>query len=760
MIPAEEFLRALFGDDAPGSIALFTLPGTASYLFPASDLGAVSRKARDLAGSANVYFALAPRDRARIPEGKRGDASTALGIGALWAEIDARGGAHAAEAWKLPTLDEILEELRELPLAPSILVLSGGGIHAYWLLREFWTFGTDADRADADALARGWQGFLRRRWIERGKERQAEDGLPEEKRTGWTLDSTADLARILRLPGTLNRKPEYGTPRPVKVDLFEPELRYNPSDFEPYVARKAPSGPTEPRGDDGGRLPVPDALRLAGTLYARAEAAVKGGKKRHPATVELVGQLRDNRVPRGIAEALADPFVELGKAHGASPFRRDEFLSALEWAYSRPPRKPWSSVESSLEYPVETTPRNAPEEWGRALGEWRGSFEKTGISTGLPSVDDLLGGGWRGRRLYVLAGLTGSGKSALALRAADAAARAGIPVLVVQYEVEDLETRARLVAPITGTFYGKILSPDLLSAPERERVARAWNEYAEGPGSRIFVSVPSPSREKPRPGSIEWVKAEAARVARDFERPPLVIVDYLQPAATLSEDYAEDGNIRLAAGKVSLGLRELARSLECPVLALSSVPRAAYLSPRKGYQPPELGDLKESGDIEFNADAVLYLWPPRDDWEAHEGDDVERDPLAPRPLLFRVLKGRQSGGGSRLLEWNPPLGTFTDKGKPAHAEKPPRSPNGARKPLDADALGSLICGHGSPHAGTFEIEEKRALSIARDEYGTTERGFSALVAKHPDRFATSKRKDPVSGERVPWITYSPKTEAR
>lgn len=406
--------------------------------------------------------------------------------------------------------------------------------------------------------------------------------------------------------------------------------------------------------------------------------------------------------------------------------------------------------------------RDAVAEWRSSLEEWRKTFTRTGITTGLPSVDDLLGGGWRDRRLYVLGGLTGSGKSAFALRAAHAAAAlAGTPVLIVQYEVEELETRARLVAPLTTPpclFYGKLLASDLLTSWQREDVASAWERYAAGAGSRIFVSVPTPSTgAKPRPGSIEWVKAEAERIREAFGRPPLVIVDYLQPAAALSEDFEKDGNLRLATGKVSLGLRDLSRSLSCPVLVLSSVPRAAYLRKAKdgGYRLPELGDLKEAGEIEFNADAVLYLWPTREDWEAHEGEDQERDNVAPRPMLFLAAKGRQTGKGSALLTWNPPLGTFTDDGKQPKREAKPKKGE-KPKALDVDGLGNLIIGNGKLEVGgRYGIKEARLVDIAKAEHGTSPVALKGLIAKHSERFERIKHSD----DLAPWILYSPKGDS-
>ncbi len=310
-------------------------------------------------------------------------------------------------------------------------------------------------------------------------------------------------------------------------------------------------------------------------------------------------------------------------------------------------------------------PRNGAIEWDIALSEWRSGFERKPVATGLKGVDELLGGGLRDRRLYVLAGLAGGGKSALALRIAHAAAAAGVPVIYLSYEMEEIEARARLVAAAMKSPFGQLLAPDALLQVEREQVGIAWRKYAEsGPGTRIFLSVSGADdggAGGPRTATMEWLKNETARVSRDFGQPPLVVVDDLQAAAAFSEEFEGDpSSFFFAVGLTALSLRVIARTAGSPVLALSSVRRSAVPRPGGEYRFPELGDLEESGRIESNADAVLALWPERADWEAHEGRGEPRDSTARRTMFLRALKGRQTGTGAVALLWYPVLGTFEE----------------------------------------------------------------------------------------------------
>ncbi len=134
----------------------------------------------------NCYFGVHP---AGAPRGKHQRARIAdvAVINCLFAEFDAAqyGSLHAA-----------LVHINSLPIPPSILICSGGGYHAYWLLTEP-VMVTDANR---DAIRR-----LQARWV------ALVGGDPNAK----------DLARVLRVPGTLNAK--YNPPRPVEFVWVDPD---------------------------------------------------------------------------------------------------------------------------------------------------------------------------------------------------------------------------------------------------------------------------------------------------------------------------------------------------------------------------------------------------------------------------------------------------------------------------------------------------------------------------------------------------------
>src|SRR5262249_12545318 len=130
-----------------------------------------------------VGVALSPSN---FGHARRCPADRTAGIVGLWADIDiADPTAHKGMAYPL-TQEDACTLLASAALQPSLVVHSGHGLQAWWLFDKPWLFATSDDRKQAARLAKHWQGHLRRL----------------ASVSGWTIDSTADLARVLRVPGT------------------------------------------------------------------------------------------------------------------------------------------------------------------------------------------------------------------------------------------------------------------------------------------------------------------------------------------------------------------------------------------------------------------------------------------------------------------------------------------------------------------------------------------------------------------------------
>ena len=151
-------------------------------------------------------------------------------IPGLWIDIDVQNQA-AHKHINLPP--DIPAAMSLLPgdLPPSLIVWSGYGLHVYWLFKEPWIFDSPDERGRAAELLRSLQAVIKNNAV----------------KNNWKLDATADLARILRVPGTFNRKvPD----NPVLAQVIEKsDIRYNPTEIEDLLpaveAPAASSGRTE-----------------------------------------------------------------------------------------------------------------------------------------------------------------------------------------------------------------------------------------------------------------------------------------------------------------------------------------------------------------------------------------------------------------------------------------------------------------------------------------------------------------------------------
>jgi hypothetical protein len=164
----------------------------------------------------DTYIAMGLRQATCQPVG-RGTSADVGAIGGLWLEFDHTGGVHSAQ--NLPTPFQLMKFIASLPFQCSVLIDSTGGFHAHVLFKELWSLDTPEEHAAAALLLRRLQRTVQIAALAHG----------------WKVDSTADLARVLRPAGTFNYKS--GTPQLVTIAEQAP-IRYNPSDLAdaPWLA--------------------------------------------------------------------------------------------------------------------------------------------------------------------------------------------------------------------------------------------------------------------------------------------------------------------------------------------------------------------------------------------------------------------------------------------------------------------------------------------------------------------------------------------
>lgn len=121
-------------------------------------------------------------------------------------DIDIKGAGHKKE--NLPQdLEQAQGILNLCPVAPSLVVHTGGGLQAYWIFDALWRFANAGERQQAGLLLERWTRYF-------------------QQLTTFEIDPTIDLARVFRIPGTNNVKPEL--PEPLPVFLMElNDFRYS-----------------------------------------------------------------------------------------------------------------------------------------------------------------------------------------------------------------------------------------------------------------------------------------------------------------------------------------------------------------------------------------------------------------------------------------------------------------------------------------------------------------------------------------------------
>lgn len=215
----------------------------------------------------------------------------------------------------------------------------------------------------------------------------------------------------------------------------------------------------------------------------------------------------------------------------------------------------------------------------------------------IPSMDTLLGS-MRPKQLVIGAGRPGMGKTALALSYALGAAEAGHGVLFVSLEMSSAELVARAAAIASfdgerGVPYSFIRDDDLTDG-QRRRVAEIGGRMKCLP----FEVVDTAGLTVGRLGML--IRRHARKMAAQGHKLELVIIDYLQ----LLHPDRKGGSRYEAVSEISQTLKELAKLNDLCVFALAQLSRSVESREDKR---PQLSDLRDSGQIEQDADAVLFL---------------------------------------------------------------------------------------------------------------------------------------------------------
>jgi replicative DNA helicase len=217
-----------------------------------------------------------------------------------------------------------------------------------------------------------------------------------------------------------------------------------------------------------------------------------------------------------------------------------------------------------------------------------------GVPTGFTDLDETLAG-MQDSNLLILAARPGVGKTALALNIAqNASFKNKMPVGFFSLEMGKEELMDRLLVSQAEIDAWK-MKTGRLDEDEFTKLSDAMGELYETP---LYIDD--------TPGmSILEMRTKARRLQAEHGL-KLIIVDYLQ----LARPTRNMDNRVQEVSEISQGLKNLARELKIPVLAMSQLSRQVE---SRGIKRPQLSDLRESGAIEQDADVVMFLWRENDD---------------------------------------------------------------------------------------------------------------------------------------------------
>ncbi len=244
--------------------------------------------------------------------------------------------------------------------------------------------------------------------------------------------------------------------------------------------------------------------------------------------------------------------------------------------------------------------------------ELKGSFVKSGFRK-----FDSITGGFYSPQLIVVGARPAVGKTSLALNIAEHAAKKGKNILLFSLEMSTSELAVRLNVKETGIDFVKIIS-GRLSDTERGEVTRV-----AGSLKKTMSNMGIYDKEKNIDEIVRIIKKK-----HDVGRVDMVFIDYLQ----LLEVTKKNATRQLDIGEMTRKLKNLTLELGIPIMALSQLSRAVESRVEK---MPQLSDLKESGDIEQDANMVILI-----------GGDIEK---SKRDII--IAKNRNGPVGMLQMEF-------------------------------------------------------------------------------------------------------------
>lgn len=260
------------------------------------------------------------------------------------------------------------------------------------------------------------------------------------------------------------------------------------------------------------------------------------------------------------------------------------------------------NAQSKVYAAIQSSTKKEVQEIGALINEALGGLQDQQTSTGLSGVPsgfvslDRITMGWQKSDMIILAARPSVGKTAFALNLArNAAVEHHFPVAFFSLEMSAVQLTKRLMVSESGLSADKIKGGVKLEDYEWEQLEYKLKNLTKAP---IYID------DTPSMPVMEF-RTKAKNLVKN-KQVALIIVDYLQ----LMQGPAELRGMReQEVAAISRTLKQTAKELNIPIIALSQLSRAA-VQRTGGSGKPQLSDLRESGSIEQDADMVLFIHRP------------------------------------------------------------------------------------------------------------------------------------------------------
>lgn len=248
----------------------------------------------------------------------------------------------------------------------------------------------------------------------------------------------------------------------------------------------------------------------------------------------------------------------------------------------------------------------------------------SGLESGFHELDKLTSG-WQNSDLIIIAARPAMGKTAFVLSMAkNMAVTYNTPVAIFSLEMSNLQLVNRLISNVCELESQKIKSGQLTDIEWDQLMSRVKHLYS----APLFIDD-TPSL------SILELRTKARRLVREHQV-KFIIIDYLQLMNAAGMKF---GSREQEVSMISRSLKQLAKELNIPIVALSQLNRSVESRQGSDGKRPQLSDLRESGAIEQDADIVCFIHRP--EYYTRSSEDANGNDI--RGLAEFIVAKHRSG---------------------------------------------------------------------------------------------------------------------